>query len=83
MCGFQRDLSMSIYMVSFITFSFIIVVSVQRRTMTGAVRIPFLNKTIKVFQAYSLVESSQLSRVDWICLIIYTLTVIFLYCIQL
>lgn len=41
-----------------------VVIHAQRRAMTGVVRTPFRNKTYKVSQAYSLVESGQLAMVD-------------------
>lgn len=41
--------------------------------ITGAARIPFLNKTYEGSEDYSQVESSQLPMVDWICLFVLTL----------
>lgn len=53
-----------------------VVLPAQRRAMTGAVRTPFRDKTWKALQAYSRVEPSQLSMVDWIFLIVHTVYVI-------
>lgn len=43
----------------------------QIRMMTGALQTLFQNKTYKVFQAYSRVESSQLPMIDWIWLFVH------------